>query len=68
MLVGPSRKSFIGKLLEIPKADDRLSGSLAVAAIAAWNGASILRMHDVRETVEVVKAVAALRGARDSYL
>ena len=68
MLVGPSRKSFIGKLLEIPKADDRLPGSLAVAAIAAWNGASILRMHDVRETVQVVKAVAALRGARDSYL
>jgi len=61
LLVGASRKSFIGKLLAHPDAADRLSGSLAAAAIAVWNGASILRVHDVRETVDVVKVVCSLR-------
>ena len=64
ILVGASRKSFIGKILDIPDPKDRLNGSLAVAAIAAWNGASILRVHDVRETVETIKTVTALRRDR----
>jgi dihydropteroate synthase len=64
-LVGASRKSFIGKLLEIPIASDRLNGSLAAAAIAAWNGAKVLRVHDVRETVEVVKMVSAFARTRN---
>jgi dihydropteroate synthase len=63
MLVGASRKSFIGKLLDIPDPEKRLSGSLAVAAIAAWNGASILRVHDVRETVETLRMVDAIKNA-----
>lgn len=57
MLVGASRKSFIGKLLGGTPADGRLNGSLAAAAIAAWNGAKILRVHDVKETVETLKIV-----------
>ena len=61
MLVGASRKSFIGKLLDIPDPANRLSASLAAAVIAAWNGASILRVHDVRETVEALRMVDALR-------
>ena len=65
ILVGASRKSFIGKLLEIPSASDRLNGSLAAAAIAAWNGAKVLRVHDVRETVEVVKMVSAFARTRN---
>jgi dihydropteroate synthase len=63
MLVGASRKSFIGKLFDIPDAKVRLTGSLAVAAIATWNGASILRVHDVRETVETLRMVDAIKNA-----
>lgn len=61
MLVGSSRKSFIGKLLNDAPPGERLSGSLATAAVAIWNGASIVRVHDVRETAEVVKLVDAIK-------
>ena len=61
-LVGASRKSFIGKLLGDAPPGERLSGSLATAAIAAWNGANIVRVHDVKETVEAVKVVDAIKG------
>ena len=64
ILVGASRKSFIGKLLDTPDPEDRLNGSLAAAVIAAWNGASILRVHDVRETVDAVRTIHALLTAR----
>lgn len=60
-LVGASRKSFVGKLLGGVSAGERLNGSLAAAAIAAWNGADILRVHDVKETVEMLKVVRAAR-------
>jgi len=60
VLIGASRKSFIGSLLELP-VGDRLEGSLAVAAVAAWNGAHILRVHDVAATVRVVRMVDAIR-------
>jgi len=62
ILVGTSRKSFIGKTLGDVPADRRLAGSLASVAIAVWNGAKIIRAHDVKETVDVVKTVAAIRG------
>ncbi|MBS1795199.1 MAG: dihydropteroate synthase [Acidobacteria bacterium] len=61
LLVGTSRKSFIGKILADAPADRRLAGSLASAAVSAWNGAGILRVHDVRETVEMLKVVEALK-------
>ncbi|MEP6704772.1 MAG: dihydropteroate synthase [Acidobacteriota bacterium] len=61
MLIGTSRKSFIGKLLNDEPVNERLSGSISTAAIAVWNGASILRVHDVKETVELVRIVGALR-------
>jgi dihydropteroate synthase len=60
-LVGTSRKSFIGKLLGGVPAADRLPGSIASAALAVWNGAGIVRVHDVAETVKAVKVVAAIR-------
>ena len=63
IIVGASRKSFIGKLLDIPEPIDRLNGSLAVAAIAAWNGAMIFRIHDVRETAEMLRMINALKNA-----
>jgi dihydropteroate synthase len=67
VLVGASRKSFIGKVVGTTDADDRLAGSLACAVIAEWNGAAVLRVHDVRETVGAVRMASALvRNARSS--
>ncbi len=62
MLVGTSRKSFIGKILNDAPTDERLYGSLATNAIAVWNGAKIVRVHDVRETVETLKIVEAIKN------
>ena len=61
MLVGTSRKSFIGKILNEPDAEKRLQGSLASAAIAVWNGAKIVRVHDVWETVQALKIVEEIK-------
>ncbi|MDS4032113.1 MAG: dihydropteroate synthase [Candidatus Contendobacter sp.] len=61
VLVGISRKSMIGALLNAP-IDDRLSGGLAAAAIAFWQGASIIRAHDVRETVQALRVCTAARA------
>ena len=63
LLVGVSRKSMFGALLE-REVDERLAGSVAMAAIAAWSGASIIRAHDIAETKDAVRVAAALRGAR----
>jgi len=60
-LIGVSRKSFIGKVLDEIPVDQRLSGSLASAAIAVWNGARIIRAHDVKDTVAVTKIVEAIK-------
>jgi len=68
VLIGASRKSFIGALTNEPGAD-RLAGSLSVAAIAAMKGADILRVHDVKETRQALIVAEAIRGpARDSPL
>lgn len=61
LLIGVSRKSFIGKILDQPDAADRLIGSLACAAIAVNNGAHVIRAHDVKETVEAVRMAERLR-------
>ena len=61
LLVGVSRKSFLGKILDGAPPDQRLQGSLASAAVAVWNGARIVRVHDVRETVETLKTIDALK-------
>ncbi len=61
MLVGASRKSFIGKILNNIPADERLGGSLAANVLAVWNGANIVRVHDVKETVEALKVTEAIR-------
>ncbi|MBF8777391.1 dihydropteroate synthase [Pseudomonas fulva] len=62
LLVGVSRKSMIGLTLERP-VDERLYGSLALAALAVTKGASILRVHDVAQTVDVVRMIAAVQRA-----
>jgi len=60
LLVGASRKSFIGKLLDGAPPDQRLSGSLAAAAVAVMNGARIIRAHDVKATVDALKVTNAI--------
>ncbi|MCX5508938.1 dihydropteroate synthase [Pseudomonas sp. BJa3] len=62
LLVGVSRKSMIGLALGRP-VGERLCGSLALAALAMTKGASILRVHDVAETVDVVRMIAAVQSA-----
>lgn len=62
LLVGVSRKSMVGQVLQRDLAH-RLYGSLALAALAVAKGASILRVHDVAETVDVVRMIAAVQAA-----
>lgn len=64
VLVGASRKSFLARLLGDAPADRRLEASLAAATLAAFLGARILRVHDVAETVRVVKVADGARAAR----
>ena len=59
LLIGVSRKSFIGKLPGA-EATDRLPGSLACAALAVEAGANIIRVHDVAETVQAVRLTEAI--------
>lgn len=63
LLVGISRKSMLGSLLDRPVVE-RLAGSLAAASLSAWLGAHIIRVHDVAATRDVLKVVAAVRAAR----
>jgi dihydropteroate synthase len=60
LLVGLSRKATIGRLLGDVPPGERLYGSLAAAVIAAWQGAHILRVHDVRETAQALQICAAV--------
>jgi len=60
ILVGTSRKSFIGKISGLPP-DKRLPGSLAAAVLAIVNGASIIRCHDVAATVGAIDVAIAIK-------
>lgn len=60
LLVGASRKAFIGKILNLEPAD-RLEGSLAAAVAAALAGANIVRVHDIVETSKAVRIADAIR-------
>jgi dihydropteroate synthase len=62
LLVGPSRKRFIGAVLEEPRPRARLWGTAAVCGQAIAAGAAILRVHDVGPIVQVVRMAAVLRG------
>jgi dihydropteroate synthase len=59
VVVGASRKSFIGRTLDA-EVGERLAGSLACAAWAQWAGAQVVRVHDVRETVQLVRMLEAI--------
>ncbi len=60
VLVGPSRKSFIGQILDLPT-EERLEGTAAVIAVSIMNGANIVRVHDVKEMSRVVQVTDAIK-------
>jgi dihydropteroate synthase len=61
LLIGVSRKSFIAKLSGAGKPEDRLSGSLAATAVAVFNGAAMIRTHDVAATRDAIRIAEAIR-------
>jgi dihydropteroate synthase len=65
VLAGMSRKSMIGNLLQ-RKIDERLAGNIAAATVAAQKGAQIIRVHDVKETVDAVKMAEIVNAYRDN--
>ena len=62
LLAGWSRKSSLGAATGLDKPQDRLIPSVAAALLAAERGASVLRVHDVRETAQALKVWQALQG------
>lgn len=64
LLVGVSRKSMIGAVLNDAPADERLHGSVALATLAAWMNADILRVHDVKETSDALKLCMAVKNTK----
>jgi dihydropteroate synthase len=61
VLLGPSRKSFIGKLLDAP-VGERLEGTAAAATASILRGANIIRVHDVKEMKRVATIADALKS------
>ena len=62
ILIGPSRKTFIGNITGLPL-NERLEGTLASVSIAVMNGANIVRVHDVKECKRAVQIAGAIKGA-----
>jgi len=65
LLVGPSRKSFIGLITDRPE-DQRLAGTLATVQPLVQQGVNILRVHDVRETIDFLKVMTSIKESSDS--
>jgi dihydropteroate synthase len=61
ILIGTSRKSFIGKLLDNAPADERLHGTIASIAASVLKGAHIVRVHDVKAAVEAIRVADAVK-------
>ena len=66
ILVGPSRKSFLGSLPGGLGVEERLEGTLAAVAVAIANGAGVVRVHDVKECRRAVDVADAIREATDA--
>jgi dihydropteroate synthase len=66
VLVGASRKRIVKKLTGEKVTGKNLGGNLGIAIWCAMNGAAIVRVHDVRETVQALKVIAALSGEEES--
>lgn len=63
VLVGPSRKSFLGSLPGMEASEQRLEGTIAACVVAAMQGASVVRVHDVAECKRALRVVDAIRAA-----
>jgi len=63
VLVSLSNKDFVGETLDLP-VTERLTGTLATTAVSAWLGARVFRVHQVRETRQVLDMVASVQGVR----
>ena len=61
VLIGPSRKSFIGDTLNLPT-DDRIEGTMATITAGLLNGANIVRVHDINETLRTVSIAERIKG------
>jgi dihydropteroate synthase len=59
VMVGPSRKSFIGRILDLP-VEQRLEGTLAAVVASVINGADIVRVHDVQECSRAIRITDAI--------
>jgi len=68
ILIGVSRKSFIGKILDDAPPSERLEGTLSAISISVFNGANIVRVHDVKEASKAVRIAHALRGGESPCL
>ena len=64
MLIGVSRKSFVGEILGGVSTAERLNGTIAANVISVWNGANIVRVHDVKPAVEAIKVINAIAKSR----
>ena len=62
LLVGPSKKSFIGKILNITNPSERIFGTAAAVAWCVVGGVHIIRVHDVSEMTQVARTITAIRG------
>ena len=67
ILVGTSRKSFIGKILNDAPVSERLYGTVASVAIAIFNGANIVRVHDVRAASDAARVAGMIRDNKDRH-
>lgn len=65
VLIGVSRKSMIGAMLNGAPVEERLYGSIALATLAAWNKAKIIRVHDVKATADAIALCRAVQQADD---
>lgn len=64
ILIGPSRKSFLGSLASRLPVEERLEGTIAACCVGALNGAAIVRVHDVRAVKRAIEVVDAIRIAK----
>ena len=67
VLVGTSRKRFIGEIVGAPDPSGRLGGSVAAALLSVLHGASIVRVHDVRESAQALAVLRAVEEFRELY-
>ena len=62
LVIGVSRKSFLGKLVESPDMDDRRAPAVALTALLRRSGADVFRVHDVKENVSALRVTEAILG------